>query len=135
MTKNATYPKGEKLKGHRLIETLFAQGKSVAQFPLRLVYVPIGFEDESSIKIGVSVSKKYFKKAVDRNYYKRLMRESYRLNKALVADLDTPHAFMLLYQSRERLSFEEVNEKTKKLFNKFIARQQAPKDDGNKSLP
>lgn len=117
-----TYPKTEKLKSRNAIDALFSKGKSVTKYPLRLVYLPESFVDGSPIKIGVSVSKKYFKHSVDRNYYKRLLRESYRLNKNLLLEnLDQPYIFMLLYQSKDRLDFAEVNAKTILLFEKFIA--------------
>lgn len=117
-----TYPKTEKLKSRNAIDALFSKGKSVSKYPLRLVYIPEVFADGSQIKIGVSVSKKYFKKAVDRNYYKRLLRESYRLNKKMLLDnLDQSYTLMLLYQSKDRLDFAEVNAKTVLLFEKFLA--------------
>lgn len=117
-----TYPKTEKLKSRNAIDALFSKGKSVSKYPLRLVYLPETFEDGSPIKIGVSVSKKYFKHSADRNYYKRLLRESYRLNKHLLLEnLGQPYTFMLLYQSKDRLDFAEVNAKTILLFEKFIA--------------
>jgi ribonuclease P protein component len=71
--------------------------------------------------MGVSVSKKYFKHAVDRNYFKRLLREAYRLNKHLLIDhLEKPHAFMFFYQSNDRLSYQEIETKTIQLFEKFV---------------
>ncbi|WP_313805805.1 ribonuclease P protein component [Flavobacterium sp.] len=114
-----TYPKHEKLKSKTTIDLLFSEGKSVSKFPLRLVYVPVP-DSDSQIKIGVSVSKKYFKKAVDRNYFKRVLRETYRLNKEiLLQNNPQPYAFMLLYQTKDKLSFSEIQEKTGHLFRKF----------------
>lgn len=114
------YPKQEKLKSHHVIDSLFIDGKTVSKYPLRIVYVAVENKENLPLKVGVSVSKRYFKKAVDRNYFKRLLREAYRLNKhLLVQDLDQPYAMMLFYQSKDRLSFEQINEKMIKLFEKF----------------
>ena len=121
---NFTYPKNEKLKSKITIDLLFSKGKSVSKYPLRLVYVEsdYGFLEGSKqkIKIGVSVSKKHFKHAVDRNYFKRVLRETYRLNKhLLVENLDKPYAFMFFYQTKDRLTYEEINTKTVQLFEKL----------------
>jgi ribonuclease P protein component len=119
-----TYPKTEKLKSKITIDLLFSKGKSVSKYPLRLVFVEsdygISEGSEQKIKMGVSVSKKYFKHAVDRNYFKRVLRETYRLNKHLLIDnLDKPYAMMFFYQTKERLTYEEINAKTIQLFEKF----------------
>jgi ribonuclease P protein component len=122
---NFTYPKNEKLKSKITIDLLFSKGKSVSKYPLRLVYVEsdYGIAEDSGqkIKMGVSVSKKNFKHAVDRNYFKRVLRETYRLNKHLLIDnLDKPYAMMFFYQTKDRLSYEEINTKTIQLFEKFV---------------
>lgn len=114
-----TYPKREKLKSRKNIDLLFSEGKSVSKYPLRLVYSPIIDSDEK-LKFGVSVSKKHFKHAVDRNYFKRVLRECYRLNKHLIHDnLDKKYAIMFFYQTKDRLSYQEINEKTIQLFEKW----------------
>jgi ribonuclease P protein component len=119
-----TYPKNEKLKSKTTIDLLFSEGNSVSKFPLRLVYVENKEENAELMKMGVSVSKKYFKKAVDRNYFKRVLRETYRLNKhLLINNLEKPYAFMFFYQTKERLSYQEIEEKTIQLFQKFNERQ------------
>ncbi len=116
-----TYPKIEKLKSKTTIDLLFSKGASVSKYPLRLVYISGDFGENIPIKMGVSVSKKHFKNAVDRNYFKRVLRETYRLNKHLLLDnLNMPYAFMLLYQTKDRLSYEEINTKTIQLFEKFL---------------
>ncbi len=116
-----TYPKNEKLKSKKTIELLFSEGQSVSKYPLRLVYVENSIENEELIKFGVSVSKKYFKNAVDRNRLKRILRECYRLNKDVFSEsIDKPMAMMFFYQSKEVLSYQDINEKTIQLFQKFI---------------
>ncbi|MEM0541539.1 ribonuclease P protein component [Flavobacterium sp. j3] len=116
-----TYPKSEKLKSKKIIDLLFSEGKSVGKYPLRLVYVQHDFEENVPVKMGVSVSKKYFKKAVDRNYLKRVLRECYRLNKSLLTEhLEKKYCVMFFYQTNEKLSYQEIEEKTKLLFEKFI---------------
>jgi ribonuclease P protein component len=121
-----TYPKTEKLKSKITIDLLFSKGKSVSKYPLRLVFVESDYgipeDSDQMLKMGVSVSKKYFKHAVDRNYFKRVLRETYRLNKHILIDnLDKKYAFMFFYQTKERLSYEEINTKTIQLFEKFVS--------------
>ncbi|AWI25182.1 ribonuclease P protein component [Flavobacterium pallidum] len=120
-----TYPKKEKLKSRKTIDLLFSEGKSVSKYPLRLVYLPIE-NPEEQMSVGVSVGKKYFKKAVDRNYYKRVLRETYRLNKQILENLDKPYAFMVFYQTKDRLDYQEINRKTIQLFEKFILQVNPP---------
>ena len=122
---NFTYPKNEKLKSKITIDLLFSKGKSVSKYPLRLVFVESDYgipeDSEQKLKMGVSVSKKYFKNAVDRNYFKRVLRETYRLNKHLLVDnLDKKYAMMFFYQTKVRLTYEEINTKTIQLFEKFV---------------
>ena len=116
-----SYSKKEKLKSKKLIEQLFAEGKSVSNFPLRLVYLETHFDDDYKIKAGVSIGKKKFKKAVDRNRIKRLIREAYRLEKhSLFNNITTQYAFMILYIGDENPSFEKVSTKMKGLFGLFL---------------
>ncbi len=116
-----SYPKNEKLKSKKIIDLLFTEGKTISKYPLRLVYIETVFDDEVPLKIGVSVSKKHFKSAVDRNYFKRVLRECYRINKHLI--LESSHknyAMLFFYQTKDRLNYQEINEKTILLFEKFV---------------
>ncbi|MFC0781235.1 ribonuclease P protein component [Flavobacterium sp. HJSW_4] len=131
---NFTYPKNERLKSKTTIGLLFSEGKSVSKYPLRLVYRQAEENSEEETKIGVSVSKKYFKKAVDRNYFKRVLRETYRLNKNLLLDnLDQPYSIMLFYQTKDRLSYDEINTKMIQLFEKFTAQINKTEDSEPKT--
>lgn len=79
-----TLPKAERLHRKKLIGKLFEGGAhSFSLFPLRVVWLPVD-EQESPAAILVSVSKRKFKRAVKRNRVKRQVRESWRLNKALL---------------------------------------------------
>ena len=87
---NLTFGKQEKLCAKRAIDRLFVGGnsRSVVAFPIRLVYMPVEREqDESLLKVLVTVSKKHFKHAVDRNRTKRLLREAWRLHRNEILQL------------------------------------------------
>jgi ribonuclease P protein component len=131
---NFSYPKNERLKSKTTIGLLFSEGKSVSKYPLRLVYREAEENSEEKIKIGVSVSKKYFKKAVDRNYFKRVLRETYRLNKHLLwENVQQPYSLMFFYQTKDRLTYEEINTKTVQLFEKFLQQINKAKDFDNET--
>lgn len=70
----------EKLKSRKKIEELFLNGKNFSAFPLRVTYQFLPSE-ETVVQVGVTAGKKYFKRAVDRNRIKRLIKEAYRLQK------------------------------------------------------
>ena len=111
-----TYNKDEKLKSQKAIEQLFAEGKSVSAYPLRMVYL----DNQTQLKVGVSVSKRNFKLAVHRNRVKRLLREGYRLNKNLLIDNKLDHyTLMILYISKEMPDFKIIDKKMKVLLTKF----------------
>ncbi len=81
-TTSYNFSKVEKLKSRKQIEQLFANGSSFLVFPVKVIFaIADKTNDEYPIKIGVSASSKKFKKAVDRNRIKRLLKENYRLNK------------------------------------------------------
>ncbi len=75
-----TLQQQDRLKGTKLIQQLFEDGNSFYVFPFKILYKNAFFKN-SFLKGGFGVSKKYFKKATDRNRIKRLMREGFRLQK------------------------------------------------------
>lgn len=112
-----SYSNKEKLKSKKLIEKLFAEGNVVSAFPLRLIYL----KGRGVNKVGVSVSKRNFKNAVDRNRVKRLLREAYRHNKNMLIDNNIDrYALMILYIGKDLPEYDLVNKKTEALFSKFL---------------
>lgn len=73
--------KNERLRSRKAIGELFTEGESFFIFPVKVVYREMPFDDGQPVKAAFSVSKRNFKRAVDRNRLKRLMRECYRLDK------------------------------------------------------
>lgn len=92
--KTFTLPKQERLCSRTLIEQLFlGHSQHKKEWPVRVVYQVMKREDEDDAQTEVlmSVSKRYFKRAVKRNLVKRQLRESYRLHKAILTDVLTLH--------------------------------------------
>lgn len=122
MSKEKSFGSKEKLKSRKAIQSLFEQGKSIKEYPLILVYQKVT-ESDFPLKIGFSVSKKNFKRAVDRNRVKRLLREAYRLNKFKCIDTFQNKTIstnaMIIYSSNEILPFEKMEAKVIKLLEKL----------------
>ena len=97
-----------------MIQRLFKEGKSFSNFPLRVIYMPAKGQD-SNLRAGFTVNAKYFKKAVDRNRVKRVLRESYRLQKNKLEDelIKNDHqlALFFIYTSAELPNYNDIFEK------------------------
>ena len=125
-----TLGKQERLKSKKLIEKLYAEGDSVKTFPLRMMYVQTAHTSDFPCQVGVSVAKRNYKLAVDRNRLKRLMRETYRLQKQIVyKNLDEPYVFMISYIGREEIKYEDLYLKMEKLLTLFIDKVKVKADE------
>ncbi len=122
-TKKFSLSKKEKLKSKKIFEELFAKGKSVSSYPLKLIYIKSALVKDLHIQTGVTVSKRKFKSAVDRNRIKRLLRESYRLNKHIVFNnIEGKFAFLILYLGSEMPTYEAISLQMPKLLTLFLGK-------------
>lgn len=96
-------PKKERLHGETIIHQLFDKSKRFTVYPLRIHYIPRPTQEKS--RIVISIPKRLFKHAVDRNLLKRRIREAYRLNKpTLSVDM------AIVYISSEIATFDTLQE-------------------------
>jgi ribonuclease P protein component len=113
-----TLNKSERLKSRKQIEQLFKEGKRLSVSPFLIYYLlgPLSANDSRlSTRFAVGVSSKNFKKAVDRNRIKRLIRESYRLQKpnfsnSLKANNQQLNLFFI-FTGKELLDYKFVYDK------------------------
>lgn len=116
-----TLGKGERLKSRKLIEKLYTEGKTIKVYPLKMVFLQVKHTSDFPVQCGVSVPKRNFKRAVDRNRIKRLLRESYRLQKnSVYSEVGKPYIFMISYLAKEEWKYVNIAPKMCKLLKLFI---------------
>lgn len=116
-----SFPKSEKLCKLKSIQQLFSEGKSVQSFPLKMIYAPMQNNENVPFQLLISVPKRSFKRATDRNRIKRVIRESYRLQKHfLVQHTSEQHALALIFTGKEMPDYELISKKVMRCFEKFL---------------
>lgn len=119
-----TFKKVERLNSKKLIDQIFTSGKSAFVFPFKLYFIPINDELAPAIQLAVSVPKKHFKKAVDRNLLKRRIKEAYRLNKhhyiSQLSRTNRKYGIVIVYLEKEILLYKDIEEKINRVFQRFI---------------
>ena len=110
-----TFKKEERLSKTKVINKLFSEGKRFNIAPFRIIWFNTEIENKYPAQVLISVSKKQFKRAVDRNLIKRRIREAYRKNKTVFySELNKNTkkcVFALLYNSDEIASYKDIEEK------------------------
>ncbi len=110
-----TFKKKERLTNKKTFDLLFNAGNSFTVSPFRLVWVKTKQNQTLPVQLGISVPKRSFAKAVDRNILKRRIREAYRKNKHLLYELmqkkNLSIALMVIYIAKEELPYQEIEKK------------------------
>lgn len=124
MSKTYTFTKEERLCNKKLIDELFHNGSSFLCYPFKVSWLIINEPQLFPAQVLFSVSKKRYKRAVDRNLIKRRIRESYRLHKqqylySLCRDKDKKIVFSIGYIGKEIAPYDFIEKKMLKLLNQL----------------
>jgi ribonuclease P protein component len=111
------FSKNERLCRKKLIDSLFQKGNFFIDFPFRIAWSTNNTENPYLAQIGISVSKRFIKKAVKRNLIKRRIREAYRKNKnslyQFLSDNSLKIVFMIIYLEKHPLDYQHIENKLK----------------------
>ena len=120
-----SFSKEERLKSKKEISRVFKDGIFLYEKHLSVVYVQSGFENSNTHKMGVSVPKKFFKRAVDRNLMKRRIRECFRLNKHVLYETDiTLQNMMFVYRSKDLVEYGVILVEMQSLLKRMVLRRE-----------
>ncbi len=119
MTNSFKLPKSDRLYSRKEVNELFNSGLIFFAYPIKAVYIIIENNNNSISKAAFSVSKRNFKKAVDRNHYKRLLRETYRLNRnelnVKLAENNKCLSVMFIYSTGSHNDYYSIEKGMKKV--------------------
>jgi ribonuclease P protein component len=113
-----TFQQKERLSKEKLIKELFDKGSSFYLFPFKVFFMVNPDSEYPFHQILISVSKRNFKRAVDRNLIKRRIREAYRLNKTKLPDRNKL-LIAYIYSVKEILPSVQIHERLIKTFKRF----------------
>lgn len=146
-TSTYSLPQSERINSKKQIDRLFRGGgsKAMTAAPLRMVYMtdprqadsPSANAHQPMAQMMVSVPKRYFKRAVKRNYVKRQVREAYRLNKHILASHlaetgDKTVSLCFIWTSDRLLPTAEVMKRMANLLTRLVEKLSATE---NKNIP
>lgn len=131
-----TFKKDERLRSRRTIDRLFKRGSTEVQtfylFPFRVLYLTAPQATSTLPEVLFSVSKRNFKKAVDRNLIRRRCREAYRLHKAILTSptemsvnselplsAEFPTSIAFLYLAKEKQAYDVIEKAMVKVLSKM----------------
>lgn len=116
--------KAYKLCSRKRIQLVFQEGKTIRTYPLACTYRKVHVASDVPFQLVISAPKRLFKKAHDRNYVKRLMKESIRQNKLPLVSFLSANQLQLdlfiVYTSKDLLSLDRLSTSIHKLFKALI---------------
>ncbi|MCE7994611.1 MAG: ribonuclease P protein component [Roseivirga sp.] len=116
-----TFPKTERLHSKKIIQELFQKGSFFYSYPFKVIFLTS--EEAPSHQVLISVSKRKFKNAVDRNLIKRRIREAYRLNKhVLYSEQEAQPSLSIayIYTGKEIPTYQFIETKLSKSLRRLI---------------
>ncbi|HZY38482.1 MAG TPA: ribonuclease P protein component [Mucilaginibacter sp.] len=121
-----TLKKEERLCNKKLIDGLFHNGSSFLCYPFKVSWMFADAAQQFPVQVLFSVSKKRFKRAVDRNRIKRISREAYRLNKQVhlyqhLVNREKKITISLAYIGKELPGYDFAEKKIVKLLKQLCA--------------
>lgn len=137
MEERLTFPKSERLRHKILVDSLFEEGESMYEYPLRMKYRALTAEElEGSFKVGIpdkiaplqvmiTVPKKKRRRAVDRVLMRRRIREAYRLHRRRLRGLIEEHpevrllTLSIIYISEENSDYSRIESKMRKMLTRL----------------
>ncbi|HLS10801.1 MAG TPA: ribonuclease P protein component [Flavobacteriaceae bacterium] len=103
--------KDERLRSKISIDALFKKGKGIIKYPIKMQYMS---HDRPVHQVAFTAPKRNFKRAVDRNRIKRLMRETYRTNKHILSEKDIPaQAIFFIYIGKKMPTYANLEKRMK----------------------
>ena len=124
MISSQSFSRNEKLKGRKNTTLIFREGKTFLVYPLKVFYVVESDDQPVVLKAGVGVSTRNFKKAVDRNRIKRLLRECFRKEKSALQSAllqgNKKALVFFLYVGKEMPDYSFISRKMKKVIQLLI---------------
>ena len=126
MSKLYTFTKEERLCNKKLIDQLFHSGSSFLCYPFKVSWAIIAEPQVFPAQVLFSVSKRRYKKAVDRNLIKRRIREAYRLHKqeclySFLSNADKNIVFSIGFIGKEIAPYDFIEKKLLKLLTQLSA--------------
>jgi ribonuclease P protein component len=117
-----TFTKSERLCSKVIMDKVFETGKVIVVPSFKLIWLKADEASGQPVQIVITVPKRNFKRAVDRNKLKRRIREVYRKNKEkLYAEIESQtYYLMLIYTGKSMIEYKEAEEKIIKLLQRLI---------------